>query len=427
MARVKVILVSDCTEGGRLELQWLMEPLTGFADRVQYLLETPSRHGLQHELYNSSGTCAVQLITAYLVHFSLVSSPETVLDYEILRSPMKAVRIHQFGGPEVLTYEDVPDPKPRKDQVLIRVRACALNHLDIWVRKGLPGVNLPHILGSDIAGEIVEVGEYITDLKPGQRVLLAPMHFCNHCAKCVAGLQNQCRQFTVLGNAVDGGNCELIAVPAVNVIPIPDWLDFNEAASVPLVFVTAWHMLTGRAAIRPGQTVLVLGANSGVGIAAIQIAKMFHARVIATAGDERKMERARELGAEFVINHYQQKISQEVRKITNFEGVDIVIEHVGPATWEESVKSLKTGGTLVTCGATTGPKVELDLRFLFSRQLALLGSYMGTMSELHEVLGHVFAGRLKPVIDHTFPLQEIRAAHEYMEKSQMFGKIVLNP
>jgi NADPH:quinone reductase-like Zn-dependent oxidoreductase len=345
---------------------------------------------------------------------------------------MKAVRIHRFGGPEVLTYEEISDPQPRKDQVLVRVRACSLNHLDIFVRQGLPGVNLPHILGSDIAGEIVEVGEYVTDLtsnglKAGQRVLVAPMHFCNRCPKCVAGVQNQCRHFTVLGNAVDGGNCELIAVPAVNVIPIPDSLDFNEAASVPLVFVTAWHMLTGRAAIRPGQTVLVLGANSGVGIAAIQIAKMFHARVIATAGDERKMERARELGADFVINHYQQKIAQEVRKITNSEGVDIVIEHVGLATWQESVKSLKAGGTLVTCGATTGPKVELDLRFLFSRQLSLLGSYMGTMSELHEVLTHVFARRLKPVIDRVFPLKELRAAHEYLEKSQMFGKIVVNP
>ncbi|MFZ1919383.1 MAG: zinc-binding dehydrogenase [Terriglobales bacterium] len=340
---------------------------------------------------------------------------------------MKAVRIHEFGGPEVLKYEDAPDPKPRKDQVLVRVRACALNHLDLWVRQGLPGVNLPHILGSDIAGEIVEVGEYITDFKAGQRVLLAPMSFCNHCPKCVAGLQNQCRQFTVLGNAVDGGNCELMAVPAVNVIPIPDSLDFNEAASVPLVFVTAWHMLTGRAAIRPGQTVLILGANSGVGIAAIQIAKMFHARVITTAGDERKTERARDLGADFVINHYQQKISQEVRTITKGEGVDIVIEHVGPATWNESVRSLKAGGTLVTCGATTGPKADLDLRFLFSRQLSLLGSYMGTMSELNEVLGHVFAGRLKPVIDRIFPLQETRAAHEYLAKSQMFGKIVLTP
>ena len=340
---------------------------------------------------------------------------------------MKAVRIHQFGGPEVLTYEDVPDPRPRKDQVLVRVRACALNHLDLFVRKGLPGVNLPHILGSDIAGEIVEIGEYVNGFKTGQRVLLAPMTFCGRCPKCVAGLQNQCRQFTVLGNAVDGGNCERIAAPAGNVIPIPDALDFNQAASVPLVFLTAWHMLIGRAALRAGQTVLILGANSGVGIAAIQIARMFHARIITTAGDERKSQAALELGADHVINHYQQKISQEVRKITKGEGVDIVIEHVGQATWDESVKSLKASGTLVTCGATTGPNVGIDLRFLFSRQLSLLGSYMGTMSELHEVLSHVFAGRLKPVIDHIFPLKDTRIAHEYMEKSQMFGKIVLNP
>jgi len=340
---------------------------------------------------------------------------------------MKAIRIHEFGGPEVLRYEDAPDPQLRKDQVLVRVHACAMNHLDLWVRKGLPGVKLPHILGSDIAGEIVEVGEYITGMRVGQRVLLAPMHFCNHCAKCTAGLQNQCREFTVLGNAVDGGNCELIAVPAVNVIPIPDSLDFNQAASVPLVFLTAWHMLVGRAGVRPGQTVLVLGANSGVGIAGIQLAKFFQCAVITTAGDDRKMAKARELGADHVINHYQQKISEEVRKITNKEGVDIVLEHVGPATWDESLRSLKPGGVVVTCGATTGPQVGFDLRFLFSRQLSILGSYMGTMGELHEVLKHVFSGRLKPVIDRAFPLSEARAAHEYMEKSAMFGKIVLTP
>jgi NADPH:quinone reductase-like Zn-dependent oxidoreductase len=226
---------------------------------------------------------------------------------------MKAVRIHQFGGPEVLTYEDVPDPQPRKDQVLIRIKACALNHLDLWVRKGLPGVKLPHILGSDVAGEVAAVGEYVTGFKPGQRVLIAPMHYCRHCANCVAGLQNQCSEFTVLGSRVDGGNCELIAVPPANVIPIPDSLDFNQAASVPLVFLTAWHMLVGRAGVRPGQTVLVLGASSGVGIAAIQIAKLFHCRVIATAGDETKLEKARALGADYGINHYQQKISEEVR------------------------------------------------------------------------------------------------------------------
>jgi len=340
---------------------------------------------------------------------------------------MKAVRIHEFGGPEVLRFEDIPDPRPRKDEVLVRVRACAMNHLDLWVRKGLPGVKLPHILGSDIAGEIVEAGEYITGLRPGQRVLLAPMHFCNHCAKCAAGLQNRCPEFTVLGNLVDGGNCELIAVPAVNVISIPDSLDFPQAASVPLVFLTAWHMLVGRAGIRQGQTVLVLGGGSGVGIAAIQIAKLFHARVITTAGDERKLEKAHALGADYGINHYKQKISQEVRNITNKEGVDIVVEHVGAATWDESMKSLKPGGTVVTCGATTGSNAAFDLRFVFSRQLSFLGSYMGTMGELYEVLGHVFAGRLKPVVDRVFPLKEARAAHEYMEKSQMFGKIVLTP
>src|SRR5436305_3099969 len=340
---------------------------------------------------------------------------------------MKAIRIHGFGGPEMHRYEDLPEPQPHKDQGLVRVKACAMNHLDIWVRKGLPGVQLPHILGSDVAGEVAEVGEYVTGLQTGQRVLVAPMHYCGHCVKCVSGLQNQCPQFTVLGNAVDGGNCELMAVPAANVILIPESLSFNDAASVPLVFVTAWHMLVGLAGVRPGQTVLVLGGGSGMGIAAIQIAKLFHCRVITTAGDESKLEKARALGADHGINHYKQKISEEVRKITSKEGVDIVVEHVGSATWDESLRSLKTAGTLVTCGATTGPNVAVDLRHLFARQLKLLGSYMGTMGELHEVLRHVFAGRLKPVVDRAFPLSELRAAHEYPEKSQMFGKVVVNP
>ncbi len=340
---------------------------------------------------------------------------------------MKAAVIHEFGGPEVLQYEDVPDPQPRKDQVLIRVRACAMNHLDLWVRQKLPGVKLPHILGSDIAGEIVEIGEYITGFRVGQRVLVAPMHFCNRCEQCVSGRQNLCPEFTVLGNGVDGGNCELIAVPAVNVIPIPDTMGFTEAASVPLVFLTAFHMLTGRAHIRLGQTVLVLGANSGVGIAAIQLAKLFQATVIATAGDDRKAELAKQLGADYVINHYQQKIGDEARKITGRAGVDIVVEHVGAATWNESMKALKPGGTLVTCGATSGPEASFDLRVLFARHLALLGSYMGTMGELHEVLRLVFSGKLKPVVDKVFPLREVRAAHEYLQESKMFGKVVLIP
>jgi NADPH:quinone reductase-like Zn-dependent oxidoreductase len=340
---------------------------------------------------------------------------------------MKAVRIHEFGGPEVLKYEDIPDPVLRKDHVLVRIRACALNHLDVWVRKGLPGVKLPHTLGSDIAGEVVEVGDYVSGIKPGQRVLLAPMTFDNSCAQCMAGRQNMCPRFTVLGNLTEGGYRELIEIPEVNVIPIPGGLEFNEAASVPLVFLTAWHMLVTRSQIRPGQTVLVLGAGSGVGSAAIQVCRLFNATVITTAGDERKLEKARELGADHVINHYKQKISEEVKKITARAGVDIVFEHVGSATWEESMKSLKAGGTIVTCGATTGFEAKFDLRFLFARQLSFLGSYMGTMGELHEVLKHVFSGKLKPVIDTTFPLKDARAAHERLEKSEMFGKIVLNP
>jgi NADPH:quinone reductase-like Zn-dependent oxidoreductase len=217
------------------------------------------------------------------------------------------------------------------------------------------------------------------------------------------------------------------AARAADVIAIPDSLDFNQAASLPLVFLTAWHMLVGLAGVRPGQTVLVLGASSGVGIAAIQIAKLFQCRVITTAGSEEKLEKARTLGADHGIQHYKQKIAEEVRRITSKEGVDIVVEHVGAATWDESIKSLKTGGKLVTCGATTGPNVAIDLRHLFARQLTLLGSYMGTMGELHEVLKHIFAGRLKPVVDRVFPLSEIRAAHEYLESSQMFGKILVNP
>ncbi|HEY4899848.1 MAG TPA: zinc-binding dehydrogenase [Terriglobales bacterium] len=340
---------------------------------------------------------------------------------------MKAVRIHEFGGPEVLKYEDIPEPELRKDYVLVRIRACALNYLDIWVRKGLPGVKLPHILGSDMAGEVVECGEYIDDLKSGTRVLLSPMLYCGHCEQCNSGRQNFCPKFAVLGNNAEGGNCELIAVPRANVIPIPDALGFVEAASVPLVFLTAWHMLVGNAKLRAGQTVLVLGAGSGVGSAAIQICKMLGANVITTAGNEHKLAKARELGADHTIDHYKQKISDEVKRITGKRGVDVVFEHVGVATWADSIKSLKYGGTLVTCGATTGYDAALDLRLLFARQLSFHGSYMGGRGELDEVLKHVFAGKLKPVVDRTVPLSETRAAHEYLAGGEQFGKVVVVP
>ena len=340
---------------------------------------------------------------------------------------MKAVRIHEFGGPEVLRFEDVPEPQLRKDQVLVKVKAVALNHLDLFIRKGLPGIKLPHINGSDVSGDIAQVGEYITDLKVGQRVLLAPMTFCGVCAACTRGEQNFCPQFSVLGYLNDGGNAEYIAVPRVNVLPVSDELTYDEAASVPLVFLTAWHMLVSRCHLRPGQTVLVLGGGSGVGSAAIQISKMFDATVIATAGDEAKLDQSRELGADHVINHYQQKIGDEVKKITNKAMCDIVFEHVGKATWTESMKSLKPGGSLVTCGATTGPEASFDIRFLFARQLSFLGSFMGTMGDFHEVMKHIFSGKLKAVVDKSFPLREARAAHERLEKSEQFGKVILNP
>jgi NADPH:quinone reductase-like Zn-dependent oxidoreductase len=340
---------------------------------------------------------------------------------------MKAVCFHEFGGPEVLKFEDAPEPQLRKDQVLVRVKACALNHLDLFIRKGLPGVKLPHINGSDVAGEIAEVGEYIIDLKPGQRVLLAPMTFCGVCPACTAGRQNFCSQFSVLGYFNNGGNAEYIAVPRVNVLPIPDQMTYDQAAAVPLVFVTAWHMLVSRSHIKPGDFVLVLGGGSGVGSAAIQICKLFNARVIATGGDEAKLEKSRELGADYVIDHYRQKIAEEVKKITQKAMCDIVFEHVGQATWTESMKSLKPGGSLVTCGATTGPEANFDIRFLFARQLSFLGSFMGDMGDFHEVMKHIFSGKLKGVVDTSFPLREARAAHDRLEKSEQFGKVILNP
>ena len=342
---------------------------------------------------------------------------------------MKAARIHQHGGTDVLVYEEVPEPKIQANEVLVRVRACALNHLDLFVRAGIPGMKftMPHILGSDIAGEVVAVGELCERVKPGWRVLLSPGTSCRQCEQCLLGQDNLCRRFTMFGYARDGGNTELLAAPEYAVIPIPDDLGFEEAAATPLVFLTAWHMLMARAKLQPGEDVLVLAASSGVGMAAIQIAKMFQCRVIATAGGEEKMSRARELGADFTIDHYQQDISAEVRRITNKRGVDVVVEHVGVATWQKSLESLTAAGRVVTCGATTGYDAKVDLRFLFSKQWSLLGSFMGTMGELHQVVKFVFRKQLKPVVDRVYPLSEIRAAHERLEKKEQFGKVVVTP
>ena len=340
---------------------------------------------------------------------------------------MKAIVFRQHGRPEVLQYVDVPDSEPRPNEVLVRVRACALNHLDLWVRGGLPNVPipLPHIPGSDVAGAIAKIGSEVTTVRVGQKVVLAPGVSCGKCAACVSGQDNRCRQFTNLGYMIDGGCAEFVRVPEVNCLPYPENLSFEQAAAIPLVFQTAWHMLIARAELQPGEDVLVLGAGSGVGSAAIQIAKFFGARVIATAGSDEKLAKARELGADHAINHKSQKIRDEVRRITNKRGVDVVFEHVGTATWDDSLASLALAGRLVTCGNTTGYDAKIDLRFLFSRQLSLLGSYMGVKSELHTVMKLVAAGRLKPVVDRTFPLAEAGAAHAYLETGQQFGKVVL--
>jgi len=340
---------------------------------------------------------------------------------------MKAIVFQQHGGPEVLKYVDAPEPTLCANDVLVRVRACALNHLDLWVRRGLPNVPipLPHIPGSDIAGEIAKIGVDVTTVRVGQKVVLAPLVSCGKCPACIAGLDNRCRQATNLGYMLDGGCAEFVRAPEVNCLPYPENLKWEEAAAIPLVFQTAWHMLVGRAELQPGEDVLVLGAGSGVGSAAIQVAKFFGARVIATAGSDEKLAKAKQLGADHLINHKAQKIRDEVRRITNKRGVDVVFEHVGAATWDDSIASLAASGRLVTCGATTGYDAKVDLRFLFSRQLSLLGSYMGTKPELHTVMKLVAAGSLKPVVDKIFPLAEVAAAHAYLESGSQFGKVVL--
>jgi NADPH:quinone reductase-like Zn-dependent oxidoreductase len=342
---------------------------------------------------------------------------------------MKAVRFHEHGGPEVLKYEDAPDPKIQANEVLVKVKACALNHLDIWLRVGVRRwqLSMPHIVGADIAGEVAEVGSLVTRVKPGDRVLLCPGISCGQCEACFKGLDSACRSYTLFGVMVDGGYAEYVKAPEMNVFPIPGDLSFDEAAAVPLVFITAWHMLFTRAGLKPGEEVLVIGAGAGVGMAAIQICKLVGARVIATAGADWKLEKARELGADEVINHSRQSIAEEVKRLTNKRGVDVVFEHVGAAVWEDCFESLATYGRLVTCGTTSGPEVKLNLQLLYGRQRSILGSFMGGKSELTEALKFIGQRRLKAVIDSAFPLKDARAAQEKMESRNFFGKILLHP
>lgn len=340
---------------------------------------------------------------------------------------MKAVIFEQHGGPEVLKFAEVPDPKIKANEVLVEVRACALNHLDVWVRNGLPGIKipLPHILGDDISGVVVKVGELVTWANVGNEVMIQPGVCCGHCDECLAGRDNMCDEYDIIGYRRDGGYAEFVAVPGANLIPKPKNLSWPEAAALPLVTLTAWHMLVARANVQPGEDVLVQAAGSGVGSLGIQIAKLRGARVITTASSDDKLAKARELGADETINYTQADWPKEVKRLTNGRGVDVVFEHTGAATWPGSILSLKKGGRLVTCGATSGFDAKTDLRHVFYRHLTILGSMMGSKADLLTAMKFIESGQIRAVVDRTLPLAEARKAHELIEDRAQFGKVVL--
>jgi 2-desacetyl-2-hydroxyethyl bacteriochlorophyllide A dehydrogenase len=340
---------------------------------------------------------------------------------------MKAVLFREHGGPDKLSYEELPMPQIGPHEVLIRVKACALNHLDIWIRQGNPAypVPLPHVSGSDVAGTVEQVGAQVEHISVGARAFVSPGISCWNCEFCLAGRDNLCRSYSLMGAKLHGGYAEYVKVPFRNVLPIPENVTFEQAAAFPLVSVTASHMLFALAGLQHGETVLVMGAGSGVGMMAVQLAKLAGARVLTTVGSDDKIPKAVILGADAVINHAKEKVAERVKLLTEGRGVDVVIEHIGPEVWDTCVESLAKGGRLITCGATTGGEVTLNLRYVFSRQLTIKGSYMGTRAELVKAAELIGQKRLIAVIDRTFSLQEARAAQELMASRKFFGKIVL--
>jgi NADPH:quinone reductase-like Zn-dependent oxidoreductase len=342
---------------------------------------------------------------------------------------MRAAIIKSQGAPEVIELGSVPDPAPGPGEAVVRVKACALNHLDLWTRSGRAGYTppLPHILGDDIAGVIESLpsGVDTTGLSVGQRVMLQPGTSCGRCSACLSGEDMLCRKYSILGHGRAGGYAELVAAPIANLIPIPDAISFEHAAAFPLVFLTAWRMVVTRAQVKLGDDVLVWAAGSGVGMAAIQIAKLFGARVIATAGGPKKLQLAMDLGADAVVDHYTQDVVAEVKKFTSKKGVEVVVEHTGAKTWERSIQSMTHRGRLVTCGATSGPSGATDLRFVFSKHLHLMGSYMGSRADLLAAVPHFVSGKLRTIVHAAMPLAKAADAHRVMEASEHFGKIVL--
>ncbi|MGB8648831.1 MAG: zinc-binding dehydrogenase [Anaerolineae bacterium] len=340
---------------------------------------------------------------------------------------MRAVAIYEHGGVDKLTLTDLPKPTPGPDDVLINVKAVSLNRLDIWVRQGLPGLKLPmpFILGSDVAGVIAEVGANVLDLKPGQRVTINPGWWDTTCEYCMRGEHSLCVNFKIFGEHLPGGYAEYTCVPARNVLPIPDDFAFEEIAAAPLAFLTAWRALITRARVRPGEDVVILGAGSGVSTAAIQIAKYAGARVFATSQSDDKLERARQLGADILINYNKQEWEREVWQATNKRGADVVVDAVGEATWMKSIRALCKGGRLVTYGATSGPNPKEEIRQIFWKQLDIIGTTMSNQGEFLDVMKLVLRHKLKPVVDIVLPLEQAREAHERLARNEQFGKIVL--
>jgi 2-desacetyl-2-hydroxyethyl bacteriochlorophyllide A dehydrogenase len=340
---------------------------------------------------------------------------------------MKCVRIHEHGGPEKLIYEDVPVPKIGAGDVLVNVKATSVNHIDLWARQGLPGVrfHLPMIPGVDAAGTVAEKGDAVSHVKVGDRVVIAQGISCGHCKHCLNGNDNLCKNYILIGEHRDGADAEYLALPGRNVLPLSEKISFEEAAAAALVFLTAWQMLVDKAQVKPGDDVLVNGVSSGIGSAALQIAKLFSARVIATTSTDEKVAKARELGADEVINYNRQNVLDEVRRLTAKKGVEIVIDHVGKSIWDQNIKSLTKGGRLVTCGVTSGHEATTDLRYVFYKQLQVLGSTMGRKGDLITIFNFIEQGKLKPVIDRVMPLKEVQQAHRVIEEGKHFGKIVL--
>lgn len=342
---------------------------------------------------------------------------------------MYAVGFHRHGGPEVLEPLELETPSPGPGEVRVRVMACGLNHLDLWVRGGLPNLELtlPHVGGGDVAGYVDAAGSRVTHVREGDRVVLNPGLSCGVCPRCLAGEDNLCPAYGILGEHRRGGNAEYVVVPAANVVPLPENISFEDAACLPVTFVTAWQMVTKKARVRPGEVALVQAAASGVGVALVQMAKLFGAAVIATASTAEKRARLPELGADHVLDSTDPGLPKAVKGLTGGRGADVVFDHVGIATWEASLRALRYGGRLVTCGATTGYDARVDLRVLFWKQLALLGSTMGSKADFIEALSHVAAGRLRAVRDVVLPLEKLREAHERLAARRQFGKIVLVP